>query len=217
MDDTTSNAKTRSFKLIQAKQLIKFFCLFAIFYGLLMTPWPGFGKAYSKLYLAGASVLFKSFGSKGVVQFNQSDDAEYDINVGLYNRDHVDKNGHVTVFQTSHTSRQDGYMYMTFMTALILASPIPWKRKVWALLLGLILIHGFIALKLAIRLLYAFSIKPLSLFALSPFWQRILAIAHQQFIVNVAFGFVVSIFIWILVSFRREDWSRILMQKTKRA
>jgi len=171
-----------------------------------MAPWLGFGKAYSKLYLAGASALFKSFGSKGVVLFNQSDDAEYDINVGLYNRDQVDNNGHVTIFETSHTSREDGYMYMTFMTALILASPISWKRKAWALLLGLIFIHGFIALKLAFRLLYSFSIQPLSIFALSSFWKRILAIAHQQFIVNVNFGFVVSIFIWILVSFRREDW-----------
>ncbi len=211
MDDKTSNTKTGSSRLIRAKQLIKFLCLFAVFYGLLMAPWPGFGKAYSKLYLAGASALFKSFGSKGVVLFNQSDDAEYDINVGLYNRDQVDKNGHVTVFQTSHTSRRNGYMYMTFMTALILAGPIPWKRKVWALLLGLILIHGFIALKLAIRLLHAFSIEPLCIFALSPFWSRILAIAHQQFVVNVNFGFVVSIFIWILVSFRREDWSKIAM------
>lgn len=213
MDDTTSNTKTSSSRLIQAKRFIKFICLFAVFYGLLMAPWPGLGKAYSKLYLAGASALFKSFGSKGVVHFNRSDDAEYDINVGLYNRDQVDKNGHVTIFQASHTSRRDGYMYMTFMTALILASLIPWKRKVWALLLGLILIHGFIALKLAIRLLHAFSIKPLSLFALSPFWKRMLAIAHQQFVVNVNFGFVVSIFIWILVSFRREDWLKILSSR----
>ena len=176
-----------------------------------MAPWPGFGKAYSKFYLAGASALFKSFGSKGGVRFSQSDDAEYDINVDLYNLDQVDKNGHVTIFQTRHTSRRDGYMYMTFMTALILATPISWRRKGLALLWGLILIHGFIVLKLAIRLLHAFTIDPLSLFALSPFWMQMLNIVHQEFIVNVNFGFVVSIFIWILVSFRREDWAKIAM------
>jgi len=178
-----------------------------------MSPWLGFGKAYSRLYLAGASALFKSFGSKGVVLFNKSDDAEFDIDIRLYNKAQADKNGHVPIIKTRHTSRHDGYMYITFMTALILASPISWKRKLWALLTGLILIHGFIALKLWIRLLHAFSTKPLCLFTPSSFWRRMLNIAHQQFIVNISFGFVVSIFIWILVSFRREDLSRILLLK----
>ena len=199
MDDTTSNIEKTSFKLNQAKRLIEFICLFAVFYGLLMAPWPGLGKAYSRLYLAGASALFNSFGSKGVVHFNQSDDAECDINVELYNQDQVDKNGQAPIVQARHTSRRAGYMYIAFITALILATPISWKRRGWALFWGLILIHGFIALKLAIRILHAFTIKPLSLFALGPFWKWILSIAHQQFIVNVTFGFVVSIFIWILV------------------
>src|SRR4030042_3683039 len=87
--NTKANIATTRIRLIQAERLIKFLCLFAVFYGLLMAPWHGLGKAYSQLYLDGASALFKSFGSKGVVRFQQSDDVKYDVNVGFYNRDEV--------------------------------------------------------------------------------------------------------------------------------
>jgi hypothetical protein len=182
-----------------------------------MAPWPGVRAAYSKFYRSGAAFLFGSFGSKGVVCFRQSGDVEYDINVGLYNRDRRNWDGIVVGVWAHHTSRRDGYMYTAFMTALILATPIPFRRKGWALLCGLILMHGFIALKLAIRILHAFNSEPqLSLFAPNPFWKQVLSITHEAFAVNVTFGFIVSFFIWILVSFRREDWSRILMQKSPR-
>ena len=51
--------------------------------------------------------------------------------------------------------------------------------------------------------------KPLSMFALNPFCRRVLSITHQAFAVNVTFGFIACVFIWILVSFRRRDWVNI--------
>jgi hypothetical protein len=107
------------------------------------------------------------------------------------------------------SSRRGGYIYIMFVVALIVATPISVKRKLWALLWGLILIHFFIVLKLAVRIVDIFNREPLGLFVIGPFWE--MGFYFLYFLMmNLTFGFVVSTFIWILVTFRREDWRRLI-------
>jgi len=174
-----------------------------------MAPWPRLGRAYTRFYSAGAAFLFGSFGSTGIVSFEPLHDSEYDLHVTLYNRARMGPDGNMAGVQTRHNSRHAGYIYAAFLTALILATPIPWRRKGWALFWGMILIHGFVASKLALRIFHAFNNRPLSMFVLNPFCRRVLSITHQAVAVNVTFGFVVCVFVWILVSFRRRDWIKI--------
>jgi hypothetical protein len=112
-----------------------------------------------------------------------------------------------------HSSRRTGYIFIAFLTALIVATPIGWRRRGWALFWGMILIHGFIIFILAAWILRGFNNEVVSLLVLSPFWQRVLLLTVFMFVHNLTFGLIVCVFIWLLVSFRREDWSRILAQK----
>jgi hypothetical protein len=213
MGNTKSSSDAACVKLITPKGIIRFFCLFLLVFGLLMAPWPRLGRAYTRFYSAGAAFLFGSFGSTGIVRFGLLSDSEHDINVTLYNRAQAGPDGKVPGIRTRHSSRYAGYIYVAFLAALILANPIAWRRKGWALFWGIILIHGLVASRLALRILYAFNNKPLSMFALNPFCKRVLSITHQAFAVNVTFGFIVCVFIWILVSFRRRDWVKIVSKR----
>ncbi len=209
MGNTKSSSDATCAKLITPKGIIRFFCLFLLVFGLLMAPWPRLGRAYTRFYSTGAAFLFGSVGTTGIVRFEPLSDSEYDLHVTLYNRARQGPDGGIARIQTRHNSRHAGYIYAAFLTALILATPIPWRRKGWTLFWGIILIHGLVASKLALRILHAFNNKPLSMFALNPFCKQVLSITHQAFAVNVTFGFIVCVFIWILVSFRRRDWARI--------
>ena len=215
MGNTKSSSGTACVKLITPKGIIRFLCLFLLVFGLLMAPWPGLGRIYRKFYIAGASFLFGSIKPTGTVTFEPLPDSENDMNVTLYNRARTAPDGGIARIQTHHSSRHAGYMYVAFLSALILATPIPPGRKVWALFLGIILIHGLVALKLALRIFHAFHNRPLSMFVMSKFSKRVLSISHQAFAVNVTFGFVVCVFIWILVCFRRKDWTMIISQRKK--
>lgn len=214
MGDAKSNTDKTSSKLTGVKQVIKFFCLFLLVYVLLMVPWPGFGAGYSKFYRAAGTFLFGSFGRKGVVCFYPLSDGEYDVKIVFYNRDQVAPDGKmIPCGHIRHNSRLAGYIYAAFVVALILATPIPLRRRVRALFWGLILIHCFIVFKLAIWILYGFNQEPSPLIVLNKFWQQALLITVNVFVHNLTFGFIVSFIIWILVSFRREDWGGFFIQK----
>jgi hypothetical protein len=171
MDDAKQNNGATRFKLTQPKQVIGFLCVFVLVYGLLMSPWPSLGAAYSRIYRAGAALLFESFGSKGVVRFEELSDEEYDTKIVFYSRDQVSPDGKmVPIGFMRHSSRRSAYIYAAFLTALILATPISWNRKGWALLWGMILVHGFIVFNLAIWILYGSVAFQLDSISFRPFF-----------------------------------------------
>lgn len=207
------NAKFVSYKdnkPNRARQLLKSFVILVLTYSLLMACWLLVGKTYSRFYCSCGELLFGSFGSRGIVEFGESKKEGYDIAVRLYNADRTNKNGVMRGVETSQNNRQDVYMYVVFLVALIVATPISVRRKLWALLWGVILIHCFVFLRLAGYIFEQFSEDSLGLFSISPSWKSTFYTLYQQFIANVNFGFVVAVFIWILVTFRRRDWERII-------
>jgi len=59
----------------------------------------------------------------------------------------------------------------------------------------------------------AISYKQISVCGFSTLPDATTSISHQAFAVNVTFGFVVCVFIWILVCFRRKDWTMIISRR----
>ena len=216
MGNTKSSCDVAFVKLITPKGIVRFICLFVLFFGLFMIPWPTLGRAYTRVYSASAALLFGSFGSTGIVRFEPSSDCQYELYITLYNQARKGSDGGIARIQTCHNSRHAGYAYLSFLAALILATPIPFRRKGWALLCGAILIHGLIALQLWLRILHTFAHEPLSMLALSPLCKHVLSVTHKAFAVNVTFGFILCFFIWVLVAFRRGEWNRIAKPRIQR-
>ena len=149
------------------------------------------------------SLLFKNYPSFELYK--------KDINIILSNKAQIDPESNtIAGYQVPHSSRYQGYYCTVLLIALVAATPVPLKRKSLALLWAMILIHAFIALKMLILILNPFSTEPLCLFELGPFFEQILAVATTLFVTYITPSYTVSVCIWILVSFRREDWLKIL-------
>lgn len=209
MDREKSSDQTKCSGLIGVKPAIKFFCLFVLVYGLLMAAWPAVGAVYSKFYRAGGEFLLGSFGHGGIVRFSQPEDSKKDICIAVFNRDRVDKNGKMSGSQLNYSIRYGDYIHIAFLTALIVATPLPLRRRGWALVWGLILMHAIVAFRFAIMMVNAFSNQRLSLLILNAFWKDVVVTTNQIFTGDLVTGFIIAFFIWVLVSFRREDWSKI--------
>jgi hypothetical protein len=101
------------------------------------------------------------------------------------------------------TSSRSAYWPTAMLIALLLATPLSWSRKGWALLWGLLLIHAFIALRLTLTLLaggFAVPDKAYALFHPGAFWQRVLTGGQNVLSDNPTVSFVVPVFIWFLVA-----------------
>ncbi|MFH1746416.1 MAG: hypothetical protein ABIG44_05155 [Planctomycetota bacterium] len=184
------------------KQLLKFLVRLILLYTLLVIPWPGLMSAYAAAYRMVNQVLFHSFGSYGTVALRPAAEGQ--------------KLGDTEAVMTTRrprmsttlplSSRHKGYLPTISLIALVLATPIPWRRRGWALLWGLLLINAFVALRTALAILNAFvndgpASQTTSLFARELCRGLTVALAETP-----ASYFIGSILIWIVVTFRRGDW-----------
>lgn len=191
---------------------------FALVYTFLMAPWPGLAEAYGELYAASAALLFETDRPPRDVRIRYfvpapaSPDAIWkrDVVVRMQIRGIGARKRAVGPFQTTRSSRYTGYGPAALVAALVLATPIPWRRRVRALGCGLLLSSSFSALMVGIWVHGWF------------FGQHLvsLALGEPRYVIGVrCVGavlemttwmdpyYVAPIFIWIAVAMRKDDLS----------
>ena len=192
--------------MLSAKRMAAFFVVFLLVFVLLMAPWPGLQEAYGAGFRAVGNLLFVRFGAGGAVRFQpiETPDPDRDMELVLRNR----RNGAKYIFTGS--ARLQGYKPTAFILALTLATPIPWRRRGWALLWGFLLVNLYVAFRVVIFLLAAFSAdNSLALFTLGPVGRAILDFVHWVVVISFAGWLILPLPIWALLSFRRQDWLAI--------
>lgn len=111
------------------------------------------------------------------------------------------------------SSRYWGYAPTTMVLTLILATPVSWKRRGWAMLAGLALVHLWIGLECWLSILNGFSgANDLAIYFFSSAPKKVLATVTEFVTVSTVTRFVVPVFIWVLVTFRRQDLEEALVR-----
>ena len=192
--------------MFRGKRLAGFVFRVLLFYGLLVLPWPGVRQGYSVFYRESANLLFASssdliirFRPRPLSKGDPSKDLEFAMSRRRESRERT----------TPIDTRLSGYLPTAELVALILATPIPWSRRGKALLWGLLWVSVFIALGHAILLLYSLTHPPAFIPDLNPVWGNVVYGVYEIIGRAPTPPFVVSILIWILVSFRGSDLSTI--------
>ena len=180
---------------------------FAVIFGLLILPWPGWNGIYGSYFRALGGAAFSRPDDRRMVWFEphpvRHGFSSLDSQMTLGNRDLIDKSGHGLAEIMGLDTRSIGWMPTALTIALILATPVPWRQRGWALLWGLLLIHAFILFSLQVWIWDESS--AVSLLAVPPVGQTILDALQYTLLTNIGAGFSVPLLIWILVTFRRED------------
>ncbi|MHC4698053.1 MAG: hypothetical protein ACYTFA_15075 [Planctomycetota bacterium] len=213
--------------------ILRFCIFFALICGVLFTPWPGVKSGYAAVFRAGADIVFRRFWfwSDGHVRFLDLHSPDLvseldwatpgtlpqgfqplpaleprDTLMALMNRSHEGTFG-----QLRTSSRLLGYWPTAWLVALILAKPMLWSRKGWALVGGLLLVHAFIAVRLSLTLANGgfAAEKAYALFSLSPFWKDVLGRVETVLVTDPTASFVVPTLIWGLVAFKWSEWAAL--------
>jgi hypothetical protein len=187
--------------------LVGFLCRFALIYGLLILPWPGWNELYGGYFRALGQMAFSREGEKRIVLFEPHElhhgFSSLNTRMTLGNRDLADSSGNGRATSIDLDTRSIGWIPTALTVALILATPVPWRRRVWALLGGFVLIHCFILFSLQT---WIWDESPgLSLTTPSPFWKEVVDDLEYTLITQLGASFSVPVLIWILATYRRED------------
>ena len=192
--------------MLPLKAVVRFFLLAMGIYVLLILPWPGVREVYRDLYLWTGRALFQYYGYAGLVNFKAgASDLDKDATIEMGRRGV--RSGQALQINTGRL----GYAPTACLIALVLATPIPWLRRLCAFVCGLILVNLFVISRLWLALLFSYCRPtPCRLYDPAPFWAKLLTGCYEFFFNAPTCSFLIPAFIWVLVSLRREDFSRIL-------
>jgi hypothetical protein len=188
---------------------------FAFIFGLLIFPWPGWDETYGHYFQALGSAAFREDHGPRAVVFSSYPPpiGEPGVNtrIELANRDLLDENGRGLMKRTELNTRSIGWVPTALTLSLIAATPIPWYRRVKALVGGVILVHAFILFSLQA---WIWNNSPdVSLLTLSDFWKKVADGLDYTLINQLGASFSVPVLIWILVTFQSRDARRLLHER----
>lgn len=215
--------------MLPPKRLGLFFVFAGLLYAAFMAPWPGVERAYAKLYRGTCNVVFARFWfwPDGGVRFLNIKTLQpgdlppgaprffaigtFDTLMELRSRRAP---GSIGFLRTS--SRYVGYESTAVVLALVLATPLPWRRRSWALLWSFLAVHAFIALRITLTLAakgFAAD-KKYALFELGPLARGVLTRAEHVLSDNPTVSIVAPALIWFVLAFRHVLWPKTTLEAT---
>jgi hypothetical protein len=208
--------------VLRVRQIAGFGFRFAVLYAVLMAPWPGLSEAYGSFFRVVVQIAVVSADperSVVVAPAGRSPRADTGpmldthILARIPSALHDSKAG---VLESARSSRYTGYLPTVLAMALILATPLPWKRRAAALCGGTLLVTLFVACMPGIQFYAMFDRQDNHLVFeyipwLYPHWKMLV---HGLAKVSrwATPYYLVPILIWVFVAFRREEWMRVVEQ-----
>ncbi len=174
-----------------------------------LLPWLGVRTAYRSYYMTVAGLVYGSVGQNGEVSFepNSGTGGQHDVRALLYNR----KTG--AEGPIGFSSVRLGYNPTAEFIALVLATPIPWRRKWRALLSGTLLVQVGSFSCLIFPIVIGFSMSSaLQVFEPSQFWLDLLSKAGEFFFISSRYALLMPALVWIGFCVRRESLAFLVKQ-----
>jgi len=190
--------------MISAKGILRFLVTFAVIFTVLMLPWLGLAEGYMAVFRTVGTWCFSRDEGRREVTFLESPDKSVRptyARVEIANRERLKLDGSGPVRNLDFDVRGLGWKPTALLIALVLASPLPWKRRLTALCSGLLWIQ------FAVMGFLAFAIwnesSEIGLATMSPYWKAIANEWQHAFI--ALFSLASPFMVWALVTFRTTD------------
>ncbi len=195
--------------MLSRRLIVGFFLRLLPLYVLFVIPWPGLKQTYAHCYGAVATVVFGSLVPGGSVRFEPMSKPMkgYDVEMHLVNVGTDAKQAALV------SSRDPAYFQTAFLVSLILATPLPWRRRLMSLLAGTALVHLAIFFKVLLTVLHGFSLDRVALLSPDPPWDTVLSALNRVAVADIVSLLTIPVMIWILVSFRQADWEQLAPAK----
>jgi len=195
--------------MLHKKTILLFILKLVLFCGVLAAPLSFYDDAYGSFFRSVGKKFFEHFRQDGFVLFGEGKTKDMtEVVIGNYNVRNSDNTA--KGFQFEINTRYLGYMPTILFISLVLASPVSWRRRFIALLIGLTLVTLAVMFKQWIELL-AVSNKHdwLKLVNFSPGQLKLLDIAYKGVSRAASAMLYFVVILWLLVTFRLDDFKAL--------
>ena len=189
--------------MISARVVWRFAGLFVAVFCVLMLPWLHLAEGYMAVFRTLGTLCFAREEGRREVLFQDHPDASVRptfVRVEIANRQRL-AFGSGPVRHLDFDARGLGWRPTALVMALILASPLPWGRRLAALGLGVVVMQlvvmGFLALAIWN------DSSEIGLVTMSPFWKAL--VSGWQSRMMSLFSLAAPVLIWLLVTIRGRD------------
>lgn len=165
-----------------------------LIYAALVLPALLVREVYSSLYRGAATTALYAAGlnHRAALRLHDKPDGTIDTQIVLFDRDSS------AFVRRGVTPWRQGFLPTAATAALILATKLPWRKRLRGLAIGLVAIHLFVGLRLAISLLSGLNGEaPWCIVNLGPAATSALATVEQVFVHSTTFAYVVAALIWL--------------------
>jgi hypothetical protein len=186
---------------------LRFVVCFAFWYAALLFSWPITGQAYCATFRAVGTLIYGRIDRNKEITFeaySQGWHSHY-TRVVIVNPAKMKPDGSGPVRNLDLDTRAFGWMPLALLLALVLATPLPWKRRGRALLWGFIFQQTFVILALGYCIWNEST--EVGLVSLSEPGKEAAAAVKNMLAGQLTAA--VPVLIWILTTFRREDLQKI--------
>ncbi|GJQ27885.1 MAG: hypothetical protein HBSAPP02_29170 [Phycisphaerae bacterium] len=183
------------------------FVVLCVYVGLALA-WPAVGTGYRAFYRGLCNTVFYSVGGRASVTFRPLDSADevMDTEMVLVNKALPGAFGTRPV-----SARYDGYIPASLVCALVVATPVSWRRRLFGLVGSMLAVHGFVLFRRWVSIVNTLSQGDAINAFHPPGWLKTVMgfLVEHVFASIVASSFVMPVFVWMIVLFRRADWERL--------
>lgn len=192
--------------MIKKRTIVISALLFIVAYVLLLLPQLNANRAYAEFFCWLGNRLYENVAQDGFVRLStQTDQGKNDIVLFISRSDWI-KDGKLMGVEINKASDRIGYLITAFFLALALATPMNWKRKIFAVLLGLTLMTVFVMLKLYIIILHSYTLVDwFGLYQEAAEKERI-QFWYNYFAAPATYGYSFAVIVWLAVSIGRKEW-----------
>ena len=175
---------------------------FVLVFGLFMAPWPRANEVIPGFFRAELRALANHVVPRMVVHITSLSHSAHegiDTQVEMADRREMLPDGSVPVRGVTLDTRSIGWIPQAMIVALIVATPMSWKERAKAIVVGLVGTNLIVALSLATSLAFANNSKNAGWF------QPVVAVAYDITNQNLWFSFLFPAILWWLICFEVKD------------
>lgn len=183
--------------------------LFALVYTALIVPWPGVNAPYGRAFRALVGAAYSRDDARLLVYLRAAEHpprAEIDTEIVVATKP-ANASGDLPARLLGLDTRSVGWVPLALLVALIVATPVPWRRRLVALALGLILINTYVLFVVGVYLWN--ETAGATTWTWLPYAPALGDALEETFVTQLGPSFVVPVLIWAAVTFRRPDWLRL--------